>query len=96
MSWQTRLRGLLGLGEQAGVETSAAPAEAVREQLSVAGQGTSALTQEDWYWGPLPRGTEEDVLWRRLSDNWYQKDSDPPILLILNSRSSHTTAHARA
>jgi hypothetical protein len=79
MAWQTTLRRIFGLGERA----NAAPA--VQEQLSIAAMGTSALTQEDWYWGPLPRGTEEDALWRRLSDNWFQRDNDPATFLeILN------------
>ncbi|HEY7358901.1 MAG TPA: hypothetical protein VH590_20600 [Ktedonobacterales bacterium] len=79
MAWQTTLRRIFGLGERAG----AAPA--VQEQISIAAMGTSALTQEDWYWGPLPRGTEEDTLWRRLSDTWLERDTDPATFLeILN------------
>ncbi len=79
MAWQTTLRRIFGLGERA------SDAPAVQEQISIAAMGTSALTQEDWYWGPLPRGTEEDALWRRLSDNWFQRDTDPATFLeILN------------
>jgi hypothetical protein len=81
MAWQTTLRRIFGLSER----PQEAPAVPVREQVSVAAMGTSALTQEDWYWGPLPRGTEEDALWRRLSDNWYQKDTDPATYLELHN-----------
>ena len=36
-----------------------------------------AGTLEDFYWGRFTGGVEEDYLWRRLSDNWYQKDVIP-------------------
>lgn len=43
-------------------------------------------TQEDWYWGRMATGGEEDYWWRRLSDNWYQKDVIPSTYLELHNR----------
>src|SRR5579872_1181054 len=45
----------------------------------------SSPTQEDWYWGRMATGSEEDFLWRRLSDNWYQKDVIPSTYLELHN-----------
>lgn len=45
----------------------------------------SSPTEEDWYWGRLATGDEEDFLWRRLSDNWYQKDVLPGTYLELHN-----------
>lgn len=45
----------------------------------------SSPTQEDWYWGRLATGEEEDFWWRRLSDNWYQKDVIPSTYLELHN-----------
>ncbi|MBV8085208.1 MAG: hypothetical protein JO247_10385, partial [Chloroflexi bacterium] len=42
-------------------------------------------TLEDFYWGRPVGGTEEDYLWRRLSDNWYQKDVVPSTYLELHN-----------
>ena len=42
-------------------------------------------TQEDWYWG-RPAGAEEDYYWRRLSDNWYQKDVVPSTYLEIHNQ----------
>jgi hypothetical protein len=41
----------------------------------------SSPTQEDWYWGRMATGDEEDFWWRRLSDNWYMKDVIPSTYL---------------
>src|SRR5579875_1224325 len=46
----------------------------------------SSPTQEDWYWGRYATGGEEDYLWRRLSDNWYQKDVIPSTYLELHNQ----------
>ena len=43
-------------------------------------------TLEDFYWGRPVGGTEEDYLWRRLSDNWYQKDVIPSTYLELHNQ----------
>lgn len=43
-------------------------------------------TQEDWYWGRVATGDEEDYFWRRLSDNWYQKDVIPSTYLELHNQ----------
>ncbi|HEX6511583.1 MAG TPA: hypothetical protein VF157_04740 [Chloroflexota bacterium] len=43
-------------------------------------------TLEDFYWGRPVGGTEEDYLWRRLSDNWYQKDVVPSTYLELHNQ----------
>jgi len=45
-----------------------------------------AGTLEDFYWGRFTGGVEEDYLWRRLSDNWYQKDVIPPTYLELHNQ----------
>ncbi|MBX5450676.1 MAG: hypothetical protein IRZ24_11460 [Thermogemmatispora sp.] len=42
--------------------------------------------QEDWYWGRWAMGGEEDYFWRRLSDNWYQKDPLPTTYLELHNQ----------
>jgi hypothetical protein len=42
-------------------------------------------TLEDFYSGRPVGGTEEDYLWRRLSDNWYQKDLIPSTYLELHN-----------
>ncbi len=46
----------------------------------------SSPTQEDWYWGRLATGDEEDFWWRRLSDNWYQKDVIPSTYLEIHNQ----------
>ncbi len=45
-----------------------------------------AGTLEDFYWGRFTGGVEEDYLWRRLSDNWYQKDVIPSTYLELHNQ----------
>lgn len=47
---------------------------------------TAAPTQEDWYWGYYANGNEEDYFWRRLSDNWYQKDVIPSTYLEIHNQ----------
>jgi hypothetical protein len=47
---------------------------------------SSPTTQEDWYWGRYESGTMEDVLWRRLSDNFYLKDVIPSIYLEIHNQ----------
>ena len=44
------------------------------------------LLQEDRYWGRLAAGTEEDLYWRRLSDNWYGKDVLPSTYLEIHNQ----------
>ncbi len=46
---------------------------------------SSAPTQEDQYWGHMASGDEEDFWWRRLSDNWFQKDVIPSTYLELHN-----------
>lgn len=46
---------------------------------------SSSPTQEDRYWGSAATGDEEDYFWRRLSDNWYQKDPLPATYLELHN-----------
>ncbi len=46
----------------------------------------SSPTQEDWYWGRMATGSEEDYFWRRLSDNWYQKDTIPSTYLEIHNQ----------
>lgn len=47
----------------------------------------SQPTTEDWYWGRRgSSGSEEDYFWRRLSDNWYQKDVVPSTYLEIHNQ----------
>lgn len=59
-------------------------AESIQEQINPT-YIASSPTQEDWYWGRLATGDEEDFWWRRLSDNWYQKDVLPSTYLELHN-----------
>jgi hypothetical protein len=43
-------------------------------------------TQEDRYWGHVAGGSEEDYYWRRLSDNFYQKDVLPGTYLEIHNQ----------
>ncbi len=46
---------------------------------------SASPTQEDQYWGLVATGDEEDYYWRRLSDNWYQKDVIPSTYLEIHN-----------
>lgn len=46
---------------------------------------SSSPTQEGWYWGRYVNGNEEDYLWRRLSDNYFQKDVIPSTYLEIHN-----------
>lgn len=42
-------------------------------------------TTEDWFWSRITgAGSEEDLYWRRLSDNWAQKDVLPSTYLDIH------------
>src|SRR5579884_1089694 len=57
----------------------------LREDTSPA--SASQPTTEDWYWGRRgSSGSEEDYFWRRLSDNWYQKDVVPSTYLDIHNQ----------
>lgn len=60
------------------------PEQHIQEQLNPT-YIASSPTQEDWYWGRMATGDEEDFWWRRLSDNWYQKDVIPSTYLELHN-----------
>jgi len=62
-------------------ETSETREAQVREETAF-----PSGTLEDFYWGRPVSGTEEDYLWRRLSDNWYQKDVIPSTYLELHNQ----------
>jgi len=47
---------------------------------------SSAPTQEDWYWSRYVNGADEDHFWRRLSDNFYQKDVIPSTYLEIHNQ----------
>lgn len=49
-------------------------------------QEHSAVTQEDNYWGKLASGTEDEWAYRRLSDQWYQKDLLPSTYLEIHNQ----------
>ncbi len=57
----------------------------VLEQLNPAFFASSP-TQEDRYWGHVASGSEEDYYWRRLSDNFYQKDVLPSTYLEIHNQ----------
>lgn len=57
----------------------------VREQINVTNLATIPPVEEERLWG-RPSGTEEDYYWRRLSDNWYQKDVIPATYLEIHNR----------
>jgi hypothetical protein len=42
--------------------------------------------QEDRYWGRRAIGTEEDLYWRRLTDDWYGKDVLPSTYLEIHNQ----------
>lgn len=68
--------------EPASVEQ--AQLDRVTEQINpTAFSGTP--TQEDQLWGRTASGNEEDFLWRRLSDNFYQKDVIPSTYLQIHN-----------
>lgn len=56
----------------------------IAEQINPA-YFASSPTQEDQYWSRYVNGTEEDYLWRRLSDNFYQKDVVPSTYLEIHN-----------
>jgi hypothetical protein len=57
----------------------------VQEQINPT-YWSGSQTQEDWYWGwNGAGGVEEDYLWRRLSDVYYQKDVIPAIYLEIHN-----------
>lgn len=56
----------------------------IQEQLNPTAFSSSP-TQEDWYWGRMATGDEEDFWWRRLSDNWFMKDVIPSTYLELHN-----------
>ncbi|GAC1473759.1 MAG: hypothetical protein PVSMB5_25470 [Ktedonobacteraceae bacterium] len=57
----------------------------VREQINPTFFASSP-TQEDWYWGKIATGNEEDYLWRRLSDTPYMKDVIPSTYLEIHNQ----------
>ncbi len=57
----------------------------IAEQVNPTMMATSAPTQEDFWWGRLATGSEEDYLWRRLSDLAYQKDLIPSSYLEVHN-----------
>ena len=50
------------------------------------GIGSGGPPQEERYWGTPAAGVEEDFYWRRLSDNWYQKDVLPGTYLEIHNQ----------
>jgi len=84
MNWLERLRSLTKSSESA---------NHITEQINPTMLALSAPTQEDLYWSPLVNGTEEDALWRRLTDNVYMKDVQPSIYLEMHNE-IYTAYHA--
>src|SRR5207237_8938815 len=72
-------------------ETSPSPREdgetaRLTEQVNPTMMASSMPTQEDWYWSKLSSGSEEDFLWRRLSDLAYTKDLIPSTYLEVHNQ----------
>ncbi len=65
-------------------EQSSQSSPHVQEQLNPT-FFSSSPTQEDWYWSKATNGLEEDRWFRRLSDNWYQKDVIPATYLEIHN-----------
>jgi hypothetical protein len=89
VSWWQRFLSL-NQSEQATphVSQSAQPSQSgqrVQEQINPT-YSSSAPTQEDRYWSRYVNGAEEDYLWRRLSDNFYQKDVIPSTYLEIHNQ----------
>jgi len=61
------------------------PGQRITEQINPT-YFASSPTQEDWYWSRYVNGAEEDYLWRRLSDNFYQKDVIPSTYLEIHNQ----------
>ncbi len=57
----------------------------IREQINMTNLATIPPIEEERLWGRT-QGTEEDYYWRRLSDNWYQKDVIPATYLEIHNR----------
>jgi hypothetical protein len=88
MVWFDKLLGLPKRPETSNTidEPQQQQANHIIEQINPTMLSMSAPTQEDQYWGHLAgTGTEEDALWRRLSDVWYVKDVQPSIYLELHN-----------
>src|SRR5438128_9148263 len=58
----------------------------IAEQVNPTMMASSMPTQEDWYWSKLSSGSEEDFLWRRLSDLAYTKDLIPSTYLEVHTQ----------
>ena len=84
MAWFEQLRAW-SLAATGQVNTLSPVALSITEQIDPTILATGALTQEDQYWGHLNSGSEEDYLWRRLTDNVYMKDVQPSIYLELHN-----------
>ncbi len=91
MPWQTTIRRIFGLGGRASAQPvpqaghareRGQTAQPVREEVPLAAQ--PPLTEEDWFWGHLT-GTEEDDLWRRLSERGSFRDISPASYLELQN-----------
>ena len=80
MSWLRRILHTLEQGTDEQVAGSK-----VQEQIDPTFFASSP-TQEDWYWGKLASGNEEDYLWRRLSDSPYIKDVIPATYLEIHNQ----------
>src|SRR5712691_1443246 len=81
MAFPSFLRWLFA--SSAGDEAANEDASNIQEQINST-YIASSPTQEDWYWGRLATGGEDDYFGRRLSDNRYQKDVIPSTYLELH------------
>jgi hypothetical protein len=87
MRWFNRL---LGLSEYPSIRTSSSSRATegtpqITEQLNPT-YLSSSPTQEDWYWSRYINGTEEDLWYRRLSDQAFLKDVLPATYLEIHNQ----------
>src|SRR5690348_3380876 len=86
MVWWQRMLSLTRLGQTAlHAPQSTQSGQHVQEQINPT-YFYSAPTQEDYYYGPLgASGSQEDLWWRRLSDQAFLKDVIPSVYLEIHN-----------
>jgi hypothetical protein len=83
MSRRARRRQTQGKGVDSALAKNKKP-QRIEEQINPS-YFAGSPTQEDWYWNSAS-GSDEDYLWRRLSDTFYQKDVVPSTYLEIHNQ----------
>lgn len=88
MRWFNRLLGLPEYSSTRAARSHKTTEETQRvtEQINPTFFSGGYPTQEDWYWNPLVSGSEEDYLFRRLSDQAFLKDVLPSTYLEIHNQ----------